>query len=72
MGNMLGVLMVEDNPGDARLTRTKLAQTGISGVPMFEVEWVDNLTEGLVRLGNGALVEGKDIDVVLTDLGSAG
>ncbi len=63
MAKMLKILMIEDHPGDARLTQAKLAQANGQDVPMFEVEWVNSLTEGLTRLEDGA-----GFDVVLTDL----
>jgi signal transduction histidine kinase/CheY-like chemotaxis protein len=54
------VLLVEDNPGDARLIREMLAETGGDG---FEIDWVSELGEGLERLGAGR------VDLVLLDLG---
>ena len=53
------VLLVEDNPGDARLIRETL--TEVSGV-QFHLEWVDRLSTGLERLAEGG------IDAVLLDL----
>lgn len=53
------VLLIEDNPGDARLIKAMLAkETDIS----FNLEWKDRLSEGLKRLAEGG------IDVVLLDL----
>lgn len=53
------VLLVEDNPGDARLIREMLAAAGEN----FQLEWVDRLDDGLERLDRGG------VDVVLLDLG---
>jgi len=55
----INVLLVEDNPGDARLIEQMLSETG--GVS-FDLEWVERLSEGLERTSAG------DIDVVLLDL----
>jgi diguanylate cyclase (GGDEF)-like protein len=55
----INVLLVEDNPGDARLLRESLADVDASG---FQVRHVSRLDEGLVRLAEGA------VDVVLLDL----
>jgi len=53
------VLLIEDNPGDARLMREYLSdQAGVS----FELEHVGTLSEGLQRLDQGG------IDLVLLDL----
>ncbi len=53
------VLLIEDNPGDARLIKEMLAEEkNIS----FEMEWEDGLSKGLKRLAGGG------IDVVLLDL----
>jgi sigma-B regulation protein RsbU (phosphoserine phosphatase) len=53
------VLLVEDNPGDARLIREFIAESGGAN---FEVEWAKRLDVGLERLGRGG------ISVVLLDL----
>ncbi|HEY1207354.1 MAG: response regulator [Bryobacteraceae bacterium] len=53
------VLLIEDNPGDARLVREALS--GSQGT-LFSVEWEQALLPGMVRLGRG------DIDLVLLDL----
>jgi len=53
------ILLVEDNPGDARLLREMLAQ--LTGVPL-SLEWVDRLAGGLERVAAGG------IDVMLLDL----
>ena len=53
------VLLVEDNPGDARLVDTYLRR---SEHPQFNLEEVDRLEKGLERLQEGG------IDIVLLDL----
>lgn len=53
------VLLVEDNPGDARLIQETLAET--EGAP-FALETADRLSTALQRLANGG------IDAVLLDL----
>jgi DNA-binding response OmpR family regulator len=53
------VLLIEDNPRDARLLQELLRETGES---RFAVEWKDRLSSGMERLGRG------DVDVVLLDL----
>jgi len=53
------VLLIEDNPGDARLIELMLAEAGGKS---FEVRHVERLEEGLRELGSGT------IDVVLSDL----
>jgi signal transduction histidine kinase len=64
MGETLKVLMVEDNPGDARLVRDMLDAIAPSGSPdlTFELEWANCLSTGLKRLDEGG------VDVVLLDL----
>lgn len=54
------VLLVEDNPGDARLIREMLADVG--GPAAFQLDWVDRLSTGIERLTKGG------VDVVLLDL----
>jgi len=57
------VLLIEDNPGDARLIQLMLAQArGLE----FDLRWVDTLEAGVQRLRDGG------IDVVLLDLGLPG
>lgn len=57
------VLLVEDNPGDARLIKRMLKEArGLT----CEVEWVETLADGGNRLTAG------DVDVVLLDLGLPG
>ena len=51
------LLMVEDNPGDARLVQVMLADAG-----GFDVAWVERLDDALVHLSS------KETDVVLLDL----
>ena len=53
------VLLIEDNPGDARLLSEILVDVHTA---LFELEWVDRLSRGLERLN------GDPIDVVLLDL----
>ena len=59
-GRCISVLIIEDNPGDARLVQEALK--GASD-PAYREEWVDSLAYGLVHLADGG------IDVVLLDLG---
>ena len=54
------VLLIEDNPGDARLIEEMLSE--VRGAP-FDSEYVDRLSEGLSRLAAGG------IDLILLDLG---
>jgi PAS domain S-box-containing protein len=54
------VLLVEDNPGDARLIREMLTEAGEG---TYDIEWVPRLSEALERLAR------DEIDVVLLDLG---
>ena len=54
-----GVLLVEDDPGDAKLIQEALAGSAVSA---FQVEWVTQLGAAIVRLGKAA------IDVILLDL----
>lgn len=53
----VSLLLVEDNPGDARLVRVMLAETG-----GFEIIWVETLEAALARLAMGR------IEAVLLDL----
>ena len=53
------VLLVEDEPADARLIQEALAGAGAGA---FLVEWVEHLPDALERLGRGG------VDVVLLDL----
>jgi signal transduction histidine kinase/CheY-like chemotaxis protein len=54
------VLLVEDNPGDARLIKEMLAEADGQD---FSIEWVSSLADGLEKLGK------NQTDVVLLDLG---
>ncbi len=56
----LKILLVEDNPGDARLIREILAEAGNES---FDIDWALSLAKGLERLAQGG------IDLVLLDLG---
>jgi two-component system sensor histidine kinase/response regulator len=53
------ILLVEDNPGDARLIRAYLSEAGTAA---FELAQVDRLAEAVRRVGEA------DFDVVLLDL----
>ncbi len=53
------VLLVEDDPADARLIQDALAGTGNS---LFRVEWVTRLSDALKRLGS------EKFEVILLDL----
>ena len=53
------VLLIEDNPGDARLIREYLSDPAGAS---FELEQAATLAEGAARLGRGG------IDIVLLDL----
>jgi PAS domain S-box-containing protein len=55
----LQVLLVEDNPGDARLIREMLR--GSTDVK-FDIQWVERLTDGLDSLRE------ESIDIILLDL----
>ena len=56
---MIKVLLIEDNPGDARLIREALSDSDILN---FELKWVDQLETGIELIT-------KDVfDVVLLDL----
>lgn len=57
------VLLVEDNPGDARLIREKLAETDNDP---FEIEITGTLGEGLKRLSEGG-VDAMLLDLALPD-----
>ena len=54
------VLLIEDNPGDARLIREMLAE---GGGDRFKLECADRLSAGLELLAEGG------VDIVLLDLG---
>jgi len=54
------ILLIEDNPGDARLIREMLAEAGEA---LFDLECADRLQTGLEHIAEG------DIDVILLDLG---
>jgi signal transduction histidine kinase len=60
MSRNINVLLIEDNPGDARLVREALKEASDPG---YRVEWVRRLSLGLNRLAEGG------IDVLLLDLG---
>ncbi len=54
------VLLIEDNPGDARLVRENLA---LAGTPAFHLDWAPDLAAGLKHLAE------KAVDAILLDLG---
>src|SRR5271169_6209120 len=56
---MINVLLIEDNPGDARATRELLKESKALSIAM---EWRDRLSSGLTRLSEGG------VDLVLLDL----
>jgi signal transduction histidine kinase len=60
MNQPLRVLLIEDNPADARLIEFML---GESRVLRFRCEWADNLRDGMKQLMSSTF------DVVLLDLG---
>ena len=57
------VLMVEDNPGDARLVEEYL---GTSELVDFQVTWARRLEEATEKVGS------TEYDVILLDLGLPG
>lgn len=59
-GKLVEILLVEDNPADARLIREALAEMAEVS---FNLECAGTLSEGLSRLGEG------EVDLVLLDLG---
>ena len=59
----LRVLLVEDNPGDARLIRELLVEAAAG----FEPEWVQRLDLGLERLADGEPVDAVLLDLSLPD-----
>ncbi len=67
---VINVLSIEDNPGDALLIQERLVGVESQGwgLPRFELEWVATLTKGLACLKTAASDEAKRIDAVLTDL----
>lgn len=57
------VLLIEDNPGDARHIARMLAE---SGEPVCQLAWTENLAQGIASL------EQQPPDVILLDLGLPG
>ncbi|MBI3011566.1 MAG: response regulator [Candidatus Omnitrophica bacterium] len=55
----INVLLIEDDPQDARLMQEALGDTAHT---LFAIEWVDRVSKGLERLARGG------IDLILTDL----
>lgn len=62
MSEPLRVLLIEDNPGDARLLAEMLAELGAQGLDC-RLAWTDTLAAGEQQLGHAG------VDVVLLDLG---
>jgi len=60
MNAPIKVLLIEDNPADARLIQIMLAEARALS---YDFSWVDSLTVGIERLRTG------HVDVVLLDLG---
>jgi len=58
----IDVLLVEDNPADARLVEETLRDASAGFGTNFRLSWVDRVSEGLRRLGDGGT------DVALLDL----
>ena len=56
------ILIVEDNPGDARLVRESLRDASAQGSPTFRTSLVTDLSGALASLASG------DVDLVLLDL----
>lgn len=56
------VLLIEDNPGDARLIRELLREAGERGAASLRMEHRDRLSAGLARFAEGG------IDAILLDL----
>ena len=56
---IIRVLLIEDNPGDARLVREMLVETGTN---RFNLEHVERISQGLTRLSQ------EDFQVILLDL----
>ncbi|MBM3301302.1 MAG: response regulator, partial [Deltaproteobacteria bacterium] len=56
---IIRVLLIEDNPGDARLVREMLAE---SGTNRFNLEHVERISQGLTRLSQ------ENFQVILLDL----
>jgi len=55
----INILLIEDNPGDARLVREMLVETGTK---RFNLEQVERISEGVTRLGQ------DNFHVILLDL----
>ncbi len=63
-GKNIKVLLIEDNPLDARLIREMVAevQARAAGESLFEIEWMGSLATGL------AYLEREDVEVIILDL----
>ena len=64
IGEPIRVLLIEDNPGDARLVRRMLADAATANgqIHYYDVVWADRLATGLAKLAQG------ETDIVLCDL----
>ncbi len=60
MDHRIRVLLIEDNPGDARLIRELLREAGAD----FDLQWEGKLSDGIRRLTTG----GESFDALLLDL----
>ena len=49
---VIKILLIQDNPGDARLIQEMLREAGKAG---FELQWLDRLSTGLERLYEGGI-----------------
>lgn len=58
------LLLIEDNPGDARLMQIMINE---AGAHLFQVDWVTRLEEGLERLHQGAEFGAVLVDLSLPD-----
>jgi DNA-binding response OmpR family regulator len=64
MSDKVQVLLIEDNPQDARTIREALSDVKMTGptAPEFDLAWTDHLSDGLRHLST------RDADVILLDL----
>ncbi|MCL4563002.1 MAG: GAF domain-containing protein [Chloroflexi bacterium] len=60
MNDQIKILLVEDNPGDARLIQVALAES--NGTAQFDLNWADRLSKAAEVLATGK------VDVILVDL----
>ena len=59
MDKAIRILLIEDNPGDARLLEEMLKEANVR----FELEYIDRLSSGIAK------VKSVDFDIILLDLG---